>query len=453
MDKPRLSFWQIWNMSFGFFGIQFGWALQMANMGPIYEYLGAEAGQIPLLFLAAPLTGLIVQPIVGYLSDRTWHPIFGRRRPYFFIGAVLSSIALVFLPNSTALWMAAGSLWILDSSINISMEPFRAFVADKLDDDQRTKGFAMQSLFIGAGSVIASALPYIFSNVFHVNDAETDNLIPASVKYSFYLGAAVFFLSVLYTVLKSKEYPPKDISEFQKVKESNKGFGAGVKEIFYAITHMPKRMKQLALVQFFTWPGLFLMWFYYSAAVARNIFGASDEKSDLYTEGVEFAGLTLSFYNLVTFLFALLIPVIARKFSRKVTHALCLTAGAIGLFSVGIIHDKYMLFLSMTGIGIAWASILSMPYSMLAGCLPEKKIGIYMGIFNFFIVLPEIIASLFFGWIMTNVLNDNRMSAVMLGGVLMLFAAIFSLRINESKELDNKEQISDVLDQVGSNEL
>jgi maltose/moltooligosaccharide transporter len=429
--KPQLSFWQIWNMSFGFLGIQFGWSLQMSNMSAIYEYLHATPDEIPLLFLAAPLTGLIVQPIIGYLSDRTWHPTFGRRRPYFLIGAILSTTCLIFMPNSSALWMAAGLLWILDTSINISMEPFRAFVADKLPDDQRTRGFSMQSLMIGIGASIASALPWIFKNWFGMGEGVTESGIPLSVKLSFYCGAGAFLVAVLYTVFTTKEYPPSDISLKERASESKKGFGGGASEIFHAIAHMPKRMKQLALVQFFTWPGLFLMWFYYSPAVARNVFGATSETDPLYTKGIEFAGLTLSFYNVVTFLFALSLPYLAWKIGRKFTHALCLTAGALGLISVAFISTPNMLFLSMTGVGIAWASILSMPYAMLSGCLPENKIGIYMGIFNFFIVLPEIIASLFFGWVMANVLDNNRLVAVMLGGILMIVAGLLCLRIDE----------------------
>lgn len=444
-QKPKLSFLQIWNMSFGFLGIQFGWALQMANMGPIYEYLGADAGQIPMLFLAAPLTGFLVQPIIGYLSDRTWHPVFGRRRPYFLIGAILSSLALVFMPNSSALWMAAGLLWILDTSINISMEPFRAFVTDKLPDSQRTTGFAMQSLFIGLGSVIASALPWMMSHWFGVSNETGVGTIPLSVKFSFYAGSVAFIGAVLYTVLTTKEYPPSDLEFKNKVKEANKGFGGGVKEIIDAIKNMPGKMRQLALVQFFTWPGLFLMWFYYSSAVARTVFNATDESSAVYTKGVEFAGLTLSYYNLITFVFALFIPLIAKKLGRKHTHALCLLAGAIGLISVRFIHTPELLYLSMTGVGIAWASILSMPYAMLSGCLPENKIGIYMGIFNFFIVLPEIIASLFFGSIMENLLNNDRMLAVQLGGVFMVFAALLTMRVSETKAESNQYNDSQVV--------
>jgi maltose/moltooligosaccharide transporter len=433
--KPRLSFWQIWNMSFGFLGIQFGWALQMANMSAIYEYLGAKPDKIPFLFLAAPLTGLIVQPIIGYFSDHTWHKTLGRRRPYFLVGAILSTICLFLMPQSSALWMAAGVLWILDTSINVSMEPFRAFITDKLPDDQRTRGFSMQSVFIGLGSVVASILPWMMANWFHVSNKLIDGEnIPATVRYSFYIGGVAFITAVLYTIITSTEYPPTDITERQKKREEKKGFGGGANEIFHAIRTMPNRMRKLAIMQFFTWPGLFLMWFYYSPAVARNVFGALSERDDLYTKGIEFAGLTLGYYNVVTFVFAFFLPLIAGKIGRKYTHMVCLLCGAAGLISVGFIHTPNMLFVSMTGVGIAWASILSMPYAMLGGCLPENKVGIYMGIFNFFIVLPEIIASLFFGWIMAHLLNNNRLLAVEIGGCMMILAALLALRINEKDE-------------------
>jgi maltose/moltooligosaccharide transporter len=436
---PVLTFIQIFNMSFGFFGIQFGWDLQRANMGPIYEYLHASPDQIPLLFLAAPLTGLIVQPIIGYMSDKTWHPVLGRRRPYFLVGAILSSICLFLMPNSGSLWMAAGLLWILDTAGNVSMEPFRAFVADKLPEKQRVRGFAMQSVMIGLGGSIASALPWIMSHWFKVSSKATGG-IPDSVKYAFYFGGAMFMIAILYTVFTSKEYPPADITPQQKRKEERKGFGGGASEIWLSITSMPKRMQQLALVQFFTWPGLFLMWFYYNTAVARNIFGAVSEKDELYTQGVEFGGLTLSFYNVVAFLFAFIIPVIAAKWGKKLTHSFCLICGAVGLISVGFVQNRYMLYVSMAGVGIAWSSILSMPYALLAGCLPENKIGVYMGIFNFFIVLPEIIASLFFGWIMTNLLGNNRMLAVQIGGGLMLLAAFVCYLIVKE---DTNESVSE----------
>jgi maltose/moltooligosaccharide transporter len=431
--KKQLGFWEIWNMSFGFMGIQFGWALQMANMSAIYEFLGAKPDEIPFLWLAAPLTGLIVQPIIGYMSDRTWHPVWGRRRPYFMVGAILSSIALVLMPNSSALWMAAGLLWILDSSINISMEPFRAFVADKLPENQRTFGFSMQSLFIGLGSVIASSLPWIFTHWVGIQDEAGHTGIPTNVKWSFYIGAAAFLLFVMYTVFTTKEYPPTEIPPREKVEESKKGFGAGAAEIVHAITHMPKKMRQLALVQFLTWPGLFLMWFYYTTAVGTDVFGgsaaegASDAARDLYRQGAEWSGVTYSFQNLMTFCFALLIPIIASRIGKKITHMLCLFAGGIALLSIFMIHgieNKNQLIFVMCGVGIAWSSILSMPYSMLADCLPADKIGVYMGIFNFFIVLPEIIASLGFGWVMEHVLHNNRILAVQTGGALMILAGL-----------------------------
>lgn len=439
--KPKLRFLQIFNMSFGFFGIQFGWDLQRANMGPIYEYLKASPDQIPLLFLAAPLTGLLVQPIIGYMSDRTWHPWWGRRRPYFFVGALLSTICLFLMPNSGSLWMAAGLLWILDTSGNIAMEPFRAFVADKLPESQRTKGFAMQSFLIGLGGSIASALPWIMSNIFHVSRTSVNGEIPSSVKFAFYTGASIFFTAVLYTILTSKEYPPADLDFKNKVKESNKGFGGGIKEINDSIMRMPKKMKQLAIVQFFTWPGLFLMWFYYNTAVARDVFHATNTSDPVYTKGIEYGGLTLAYYNIVAFLFALIIPSIAKNLGRKATHTLCLLCGAVGLICVRFVTQPYELYFCMTGVGIAWSSILSMPYAMLAGALPEDKIGVYMGIFNFFIVLPEIIASLFFGWIMERLLNNNRMLAVQIGGVMMILAgiicyAIVSERKNERIDED-----------------
>jgi len=432
--KPKLSFVQILNMSVGFFGIQFGWDLQRANMGPIYEYLHANADTIPLLFLAAPLTGLLVQPVIGYMSDHTWHPRWGRRRPYFFTGAVISSIALIFMPHSSALWMAAGLLWVLDTFGNVSMEPFRAFVADKLPEEQRTSGFVMQSLMIGLGGCIASALPWIMTNWLHLKNTAASGTIPDNVKWSFYIGAFFFLAAVLYTVFTSGEYPPVDISEKEKIKEERKGFGGGISEIFAAIVHMPRRMKSLALVQFFTWPGLFLMWFYYSTAVARNVFGAVSETEALYSEGVSFAGLTLSYYNVVTFVFAFMLPFIAARLGRKLTHSLCLLCGAIGLISVAFVTNKYMLYGCMTGVGIAWASILSMPYAMLSGALPENKIGVYMGIFNFFIVLPEIIASLGFGWIMKHLLHNDRLLAVQIGGGLMVLASVICYVLVNEKE-------------------
>jgi len=428
MQKPRRSFWQIWNMSFGFLGIQFGWGLQMANMSAIYEYLGARADQIPILWLAAPLTGLIVQPLIGNASDHTWTRL-GRRRPYFLVGAILSSCALLLMPHCSVLWMAAGLLWILDSSINISMEPFRAFVADLLPEEQRTQGFAMQSLFIGLGAVVASAMPGLLRDVLHLPLEHVAGAIPQTIRLSFYLGAAAFLGAVLWTIVTTKEYPPDDLEAFHRKKADRRGIESQVEDILSAIRGMPLTMRQLAPVQLLTWLGLFCMWLYFPVAVARNVFGAPDQNSPIYTLGVEWAGKCFAMYSLICFVFSFFLPAIARALGRKHAHSLCLLCGALGLLSVIVIHDKYLLLLSMTGVGIAWASILSMPYAILAGSLPEERTGVYMGIFNFFIVLPEIIASLGFGWVMNHLLHNNRLAAVIAGGGFMAIAALLMQRV------------------------
>jgi maltose/moltooligosaccharide transporter len=431
VDKPRLTFWQIWNMSFGFLGIQFGWGLQMANMSAIYEYLGAKPEQIPMLWLAAPLTGLLVQPVIGSMSDRTWGRL-GRRRPYFLAGALLSSAALVLMPNAPTLWIAAGLLWVLDASINVSMEPFRAFVADLLPDVQRTRGFGMQSLFIGLGAVVASALPWIMTNVFHVAiGSGGPGTIPLNVKLSFYAGAAAFLGAVLWTILTTSEYPPEDMTAFRAMKAGRAGIGGGLAEIKDAILNMPVTMRRLAWVQVCTWFGLFCMWLYFPVAVARNVFGAPDESSPLYQAGVEWGGLCFAMYSAVCFVFSLFLPSAAARLGRRSAHTLCLLCGAAGLLSVAVIHDKYALLLSMTGVGIAWASILSMPYAILAGSLPPQRTGVYMGIFNFFIVIPEIAASLGFGWVMSHLLDNNRLAAVVAGGIFLALAALLVQRVHD----------------------
>jgi maltose/moltooligosaccharide transporter len=439
--KPKLSLSQIINMSVGFFGIQFGWDLQRANMGRIYENLGAQPDQVPLLFIAAPLTGLLVQPIIGYLSDKTWHPRWGRRRPYFMIGAIISSIALILMPHSSGLWMAAGLLWVLDVFGNVTMEPFRAFVTDKLPDSQVNRGFIMQSLLIGLGGSVASALPWLMKNVFLVDNTAQQGSIPENVKWSFYIGAFFFLSAVLYTVFTTKEYPPSDLNFREKGDESSKGFAGGAREIIHALKNMPARMRIVSLVQFFTWPGLFLMWFYYTTAVAVNVFGGKDASDPIYAKGADFGSLTLSFYSVVTVLFAFILPFIADKLGRKLTHSLCLLCGALGLISVSWVHDKNMLFVSMIGIGIAWTSILSMPYAMLSGSLPKDKVGIYMGVFNFFIVLPEIIASLGFGWLMKNVLHNNRLAAIQIGGAMIIIAALVCFFFIKETKVDEIETI------------
>ena len=429
-NKVQLSFWQIWNMCFGFFGIQFGWSLQMGNMSAIYEFLGASPEQIPGLWLAAPMTGLLVQPIVGYFSDRTWHPKLGRRRPFFLVGAILSSALLFVMPNAGSVWIAAGVLWILDSSINVTMEPFRAFVADNLDEKQRSRGFAMQSMFIGLASFIAGYLPQVLVNWFHVSREKTNGSIPQNILLSFYIGGIVFLVSVLYTVFKSKEYPP---SATQTTTEEDKT--GIVKEIFDSLRNMPVQMKRLALVNFITWPGLFLMWFYYSTGVASQLFhGDPQTSSDMYTMGLEHANTTSAILNLVTFGFSFTLPFLVGKLGKKLTHTTCLLIGGLGLISVYYVQQPNLLYVSMGLVGIAWASILSMPYSMLSSFIPVQKMGIYMGIFNFFIVLPEILASIFFGKIMSTYLHNDRLMAVQIGGFLLVLAGIVcAIIIKEEK--------------------
>jgi maltose/moltooligosaccharide transporter len=419
-DKPRLSFWQIWNMSFGFLGIQFGWGLQLANMSPIYKYLGAEESNISYLWLAGPITGLLVQPIIGSMSDRTWNRL-GRRRPYFLVGAILASITLFFMPNSSTVWMAAGLLWILDASINITMEPFRAFVADKLPEEQRTVGFVMQSFFIGIGQTLANALPYIFTALGLVGVMASG--IPLSVEYAFKIGAVVFLLAVLWTVFTTKEYPPEDIEAFERMKREKKGVLAGFAEIFSSVAQMPKTMKQLAIVQFFTWFALPCMWQFFGLAIARHVFLAPDEKSLLFKDGTEWGGLCFAVYNIVCFAIAFLLPWLANKTSRKAVHAIALLCGGLGLLSVFFIQNKWMLFLSMAGVGIAWSSILSMPYVILSSAIPASRMGVYMGVFNLFIVIPQVVMSFVVPNIFNNLLRGDPLYAVALGGLSMLLAA------------------------------
>ncbi|MEK6551946.1 MAG: MFS transporter, partial [Bacteroidota bacterium] len=389
MAKARLSFWQVWNMSFGFLGIQFGFALQNANVSRIFETLGASIDQIPILWIAAPATGLIVQPIIGYLSDRTWGKL-GRRRPYFLIGAILASLSLLIMPNSPALWIAAGMLWIMDASINISMEPFRALVADLLPSEQRTTGFAVQSFFIGTGAIIASVLPYIFTNWLGISNTAPAGQIPPSVRYSFYIGAFAFISAVGWTVFRTKEYPPENIEQFEHNKLQSKGLLKGVAEIFKSFVGMPKTMIQLALVQFFSWFALFAMWIYTTPAVTHHIYGATDTSSELFNEGANWVGVLFAIYNGFAALTAFLLPRIAKRSSRKTVHMISLICGGIGLASFYVIKDPNLLLISELGIGLAWSSILAMPYAILAGSIPSEKMGVYMGIFNFFIVIPQI---------------------------------------------------------------
>jgi len=500
MSKPRLSFWQIWNMSFGFLGIQFGFALQNANVSRIFETLGAKIDAIPILWIAAPITGLIVQPIIGHMSDKTWGKL-GRRRPYFLSGAILASLALFIMPNSFVLWMAAGMLWIMDASINISMEPFRAFVGDMLPSGQRTVGFSMQSFFIGIGAVVASALPYIMTNWFGVSNTAPEGMIPQSVKLSFYIGAIVFFLAVLWTVASTKEYNPEELKKYSEenriehpVELNKEGFiphnkfysrgliwsitgiilflvfyffiymdyGLGV--FFIGITvfgllqilvafltlhkktssgfvvvmndlfKMPKTMVQLSYVQFFSWFALFAMWIYTTPAVTHHIYHATDTSSALYNEGADWVGVLMSVYNGFAAVMAFLLVYLAKKTSRKGVHAISLVIGGISLASFYVIQNPHLLLISELGIGLAWASILAMPYAILTGSLPSNKMGVYMGIFNFFIVIPQITAAAILGFFVKHLFGDEAIYALLLGGISFIVAAVLVLKVDDVDE-------------------
>ncbi|MDN3203364.1 MFS transporter [Algoriphagus sediminis] len=432
-EKKKLSFWQIWNMSFGFLGIQFGFALQGGFMSRIFQTLGADKDAIPLLWIAAPLTGLLVQPIVGYLSDRTWHPKFGRRKPFFFFGALFSTIALFFAPYSSALWMAAGSLWILDASINISMEPFRALVADKLPDSQRSYGFVVQTLIIGIGTWVASNLPWFMTQIGIPNTAP-EGVVPDSVKYAFAIGAVVLFTSIMYTILTTEEYPPEDMDAFQKEKEENKGFLVGVKEIFSNISGMPKVMRQLGLVQFFSWFAFFTMWSFATPAITEHVFGATDTSSAAYNDAADSVGNYLGTYGLVSMVFALGLAFVASKIkiNRKLVHLSSLVLGGFGFILIYFISEPWMLHICFSLVGIAWASILSMPYAMLSSSVEPKKMGVYMGIFNMFIVIPQILAALGgVNLLYKLIFGEAVVNTMLLAGSSLIVAGLCNLLITD----------------------
>lgn len=433
--KPRLSFKQIVNMSFGFFGIQFGFALQNANVSRIFQTLGAEIDKIGFLWIAAPMTGLLVQPIIGYLSDRTWHPRWGRRRPFFFIGALLSSIALFLMPQSSVLWMAATLLWVLDASINISMEPFRAFVGDKLPSSQRTTGFATQTFFIGLGAVIASLLPYIFTNLFNISNTAPAGMISDSVKYSFYIGAVVFISSVMWTVLTTKEFPPENMETWEQEKLRTKGFLKGIEEIIKGIFSMPKTMLQLAVVQFFTWIAFFAMWIYTTSGVAQNAFGSTDTASKAFQDAGDWVGVMFMVYNGVSAFTAFLLPMLAKRIGRKYTHLISLVIGGLCLVSLLFIKDKYMLLVPMIGVGLAWSSTLTMPYAILAGALPANKMGFYMGVFNFFVVIPQIVAAAILGFFVKQFFNEQGIYALVIGGISMVIGGLMSTMVTDKDDV------------------
>ena len=444
--KPALSLAQVFTMSFGFLGIQFGFALQNANTSRILRSFGADVDQLPLFWIVAPLVGMIVQPLIGHYSDRTWNRL-GRRKPYFLTGALLSSLALVLLPNSggmagmiPALWVGAGFVMVMDASFNVAMEPFRALVADNLPDRQRTLGFSVQTFLIGLGAVVGSALPDILASM-GISKVSGADGIANNIKYAFYIGAVVFVLAILVTIFFSKEYAP---AEYEKYHGKATGDKEGLGQILRDFVNMPKTMKQLGLVQFFSWFALFSMWVFTTDAVATHVYGLSGDyaKSVAYNEAGNKVGSAFGVYNFVAMIYALLLTPIARRIGRKLTHALSLIAGGVGLISIYFIHDPAMLNYSMVGVGLAWASILAMPYVILSGCIPAGKMGIYMGIFNFFITLPQIINGLFGGWIVKHIYGNQPIYAIVLAGFCLICAAISvlfvydggALRIQQEKE-------------------
>ena len=446
--KPFLSFWQIWNLTFGFLGIQFGFALQNANSSRILQIYGADVEQLSLFWLAAPLTGMIIQPIIGHYSDQTWCKL-GRRRPFFLVGAILTTIALILMPNAglflspgqetailSPVLIGAGMLMIMDASINITMEPFRALVGDMLPDEQHTTGFSIQTFLIGIGAVVGSLLPSIMHNVFGFSNTALAGEVADNVKYAFYAGACILFCCVLWTICKTKEYSPEEMAEFrlsggeviEKRNTSN-----GLMEILHDILHMPKIMLQLGLCQFFAWFALYSMWVYSTPAVAEHVYGATDPASAAYALAGDQVGQLFSVYNFVAMLFALLLIPIAKRIGRKLTHALCLSLGGIGLVSLYFLDNTTAMYGSMIGVGIAWASILAMPYAILSDSLPADKMGTYMGIFNFFITIPQITNGLVHGWIVREFYHGHAVYALLTGGIFLFFAAVAVAVVKEKK--------------------
>lgn len=427
--KPRLTFWQIWNMSFGFFGIQFGFALQNGNASRILTTFGADVEHLSWFWLAAPLTGMIVQPIIGYMSDHTWTSL-GRRRPYFLTGALLASSALMLMPNAAVLatilpplYIGAGILMVMDASFNVAMEPFRALVADLLPVDQRTLGFAVQTFLIGLGAVIGSWLPYVLAEYFHVEKVAAAGVVPFNVTLSFYIGGISFLAAILWTVFTTREFPP---DEYSKADEPQPKRLSGFSQIVSDFAQMPRTMRQLGWVQFFSWFALFSMWVFSTPAIATHVYGlaSADNKSEAYQDAGNWVGVIFGVYNGVSALYALLLPYLALKIGRKATHQLSLVAGGIGLISIYFIHHPNLLILSMVGVGMAWASILAMPYAILAGAIPARKMGIYMGVFNFFITLPQIINGIIGGPIVKHVYDGHAISALVMAGVFFFIAAL-----------------------------
>lgn len=427
-EKPSMNLAQLFLMSFGFLGIQFGFALQNGNTSRILRSFGADVDQLPMFWIVAPLVGMIVQPIIGHYSDRTWNRL-GRRKPYFLTGAILSSIALIILPNSgnfasviPALWIGAGMVMIMDASFNVAMEPFRALVADNLPNQQSASGYSIQTFLIGLGAVAGSALPEFLANRGVDMNAGEDG-VASNIKYAFYIGAAVFIVAILITVFFTKEFSPEEYEKFHGKQEQPTN---GLSAIFTDFKNMPRTMKQLGLVQFFSWFALFSMWVFTTDAVATHVYKLTGDysKSIAYNEAGNKVSSAFGIYNFVAMIYALILPILAKKINRRLTHAVSLLAGGIGLISIYFIKDASLLNYSMIGVGLAWASILAMPYVILSSSIPPGKLGIYMGIFNFFITLPQIINGFIGGWIVKHLYNGQPIYAIVFAGIFIICAAI-----------------------------
>lgn len=452
--KPRLSTAQIWFLSMGFLGIQGGFALQNGNASRILQNFGADVHQLSWFWLVAPFTGLLVQPIIGHFSDQTWTKL-GRRKPFFLLGALLAAFGLILLPNASSvisdsgstllgisivLWFAGLFLAFMDASFNIAMEPFRALVGDMLPKSQSTQGFAVQTVLIGIGAVIGSWLPWFLTNVMGVANEAPEGMVPDNVKWSFYIGAAVLLTTIFITITKTREYPPEEFARYNDIEETDK---ASFSDLFKDFLAMPQRMKRLGVVQFFSWFGLFTMWVYTTSSIATHHFGLEpgDSHSALFNEAGDWVGILFGIYNAISAIYALFIHKFANATSRKFVHIFSLTAGGIGLLSMSMITDPYALWIPMIGVGLAWGSILSIPYTLLVDKLPPQKMGVYMGIFNFFIVIPQIVNGIIGGYIVKEFFNQYAINYVMLGGVFFLVAALATLRVKEPLWNENLEQL------------
>lgn len=429
--KPRMSFWQIWNMSFGFLGIQYGFGLQQANLSPIFRYHGAVEHELPILWLAGPVTGLLIQPLIGAMSDGTWTR-FGRRKPYFLIGALVGSIAVMFMPYVPYLWMAVGLFWILDAAMNTAMEPYRALVGDKLNSDQRTIGYAVQTFMLAGGQMLAGLMPLIML-AFGVSSATDGNEIPDIVKYSFVIGVVAMLLTVSWTAYSTEEYPPDDLEAFRKEHEGKNKFTGALKDIYQAMKDMPDELRRLWWVKFFSWYGMPLMWQYLALSIARHSFNAPTPDSPGFAEGTANVGVAFTVMNITTVVMSFLAPTIIQLIGKKNTYSVFLALGGIGFVSILFTQQLHLVFAAMMLVGIGWAGIVTMPFIIAADAVPPQRMGVYMGLLNAFICLPQIISMLTVGFYYDTLLMSDPRNAIVLCGICLLIASIFALRLHDDK--------------------